>query len=243
MLPEKAIEPIRLATVTFRLMKRKIQWNTKKHIRDRHWSRHCLVVSGYLSSVWVVGCWCWCAGSVLFVVGRRYYVVQPATGSVIEKMIHCVTVSDHTVTTTSALITTTLLRVVSQKGRIAAARGPGSVVFARWRQCAPHLIMLPWIHPSPRPKRHLDRFSRFLQGWRSWQTDRPRYAVCNNRPRSTAMPPDSTNLIFVVKKHLTSSWTIAEGPLDALSHLKSCQLLHNCTKNHIWLEGLPFHVV
>jgi len=25
--------------------------------------------------------------------------------------------------------------------------------------------------------------------------------------------------------------------------LKSCQLLHNCTKSHIWLEGLPFHVV
>jgi len=28
----------------------------------------------------------------------------------------------------------------------------GSVVFARWRQ---------WAHPSPQPKRHLDRFSRF----------------------------------------------------------------------------------
>jgi len=36
---------------------------------------------------------------------------------------------------------------------------------------------------------------------------------------------------------------IAEGPRDALSQLKSCQLLHNCTKNHISLEGLPFHVV
>jgi len=24
---------------------------------------------------------------------------------------------------------------------------------------------------------------------------------------------------------------------------ENCQLLHNCTKNHIWLEGLPFHVV
>jgi len=38
----------------------------------------------------------------------------------------------------------------------------------------------------------------------------------------------------------TSSSVIAEGPRDALSQLKSCQLLHNCTKNHIWLEGLPF---
>jgi len=36
-----------------------------------------------------------------------------------------------------------------------------------------------------------------------------------------------------------SSSTIAEGPRDALSQLKSCQLLHNCTKN----QGLPFHVV
>jgi len=32
----------------------------------------------------------------------------------------------------------------------------------------------------------------------------------------------------------TSSSAIAEGPRDALSQLKSCQLLHNCTKNHIW---------
>jgi len=28
-----------------------------------------------------------------------------------------------------------------------------------------------------------------------------------------------------------------------LSQLKSCQLLHNWTKNHIWLGGLPFHVI
>ena len=41
----------------------------------------------------------------------------------------------------------------------------------------------------------------------------------------------------------TSSSAVAEGPRDALSQLKSCQLLHNCTKSHIWLEGLPFHVV
>jgi len=41
----------------------------------------------------------------------------------------------------------------------------------------------------------------------------------------------------------TSSSAIAEEPQDALSHSKSCQLLHNCTKNHIWLEGLPFHKV
>ena len=41
----------------------------------------------------------------------------------------------------------------------------------------------------------------------------------------------------------TSSSAIAEGPRDTLSQLKSCELLYNCTKNHIWLQGLPFHVV
>jgi len=41
----------------------------------------------------------------------------------------------------------------------------------------------------------------------------------------------------------TSSSAMAEGPRDALSQLKSWQLLHNCTKNHIWLQGLLFHVV
>jgi len=30
---------------------------------------------------------------------------------------------------------------------------------------------------------------------------------------------------------------------DGISQLNSCQLLHNCMKNYIWLEGSPFHVV
>jgi len=37
----------------------------------------------------------------------------------------------------------------------------GSMVFARLRQCATHLIILYWAHSSPNPKRHLHRFSRF----------------------------------------------------------------------------------
>ena len=41
----------------------------------------------------------------------------------------------------------------------------------------------------------------------------------------------------------TSSSAAAERPREPLSQLKSCQLLHNWTKNHTWLEGLPFHVV
>jgi len=44
-------------------------------------------------------------------------------------------------------------------------------------------------------------------------------------------------------RRTTSSSAIVEGPRDALSQLKSCQVLHNCTKNHIWLEGFSFHVV
>ena len=44
--------------------------------------------------------------------------------------------------------------------------------------------VLPWAHPSPRRKRHLDRFSRFsgLTRWQTdWQTDRPCYSISNNR--------------------------------------------------------------
>jgi len=37
----------------------------------------------------------------------------------------------------------------------------GLMVFDRWRQCAPHLIVFRWTHWSPNPKRYLDRFSRF----------------------------------------------------------------------------------
>jgi len=39
----------------------------------------------------------------------------------------------------------------------------GAVVFAGWRQCAPHLIMLPWAHRSPQSIQHLNRFSHFAQ--------------------------------------------------------------------------------
>jgi len=33
-----------------------------------------------------------------------------------------------------------------------------------------------------------------------------------------------------------SSLAIEDDPRDAWSQLKSCQLLHNFTKNHIWLR-------
>jgi len=114
-----------------------------------------------------------------------------------------------------------------------------SIMFARWRQCAPPTnTCFLGPTPSPYPKRHLERFSRFctthgreslyftmgcpfplkiapthggsgphlihtfwghpsrctnglavfvelmmmIDPRRDWQTDRPRYSVCNNRP-------------------------------------------------------------
>jgi len=43
---------------------------------------------------------------------------------------------------------------------------------------------------------------RFLQGSRSWQTDKPRYNICNNRPHlaSAAMQPNNT----LYKRTITS---------------------------------------
>jgi len=67
----------------------------------------------------------------------------------------------------------------------------------------------------------------FAQGW--WQT----VLHCRTAVREAALS----------SRRSTSSSAIAEGPRNALSQLKPCQLLHKCTKNHIWLEGLPFHVV
>jgi len=54
--------------------------------------------------------------------------------------------------------------------------------------------VLPWAHPSPHPKGHLDRFgclcrSQDRDKQTDRQTDRPRCSVCKNRPhlRSTAI--------------------------------------------------------
>ena len=61
--------------------------------------------------------------------------------------------------------------------------------------------MVPWEHPSPQPKRHLDRFSHFagLTGVTVRQTDRPTdYAtrlvtIVRIYVRSTAMRPKNTH--------------------------------------------------
>jgi len=41
----------------------------------------------------------------------------------------------------------------------------GSVVFAMWCQCAPHLIHVPWTHPTQHPKLYLDLYSLVLHTW------------------------------------------------------------------------------
>jgi len=62
------------------------------------------------------------------------------------------------------------------------------------------------------------------------------------RKRRSTMPRDSTSPLNGGAKYRrrigTSSSAAAERLREPLSQLKSCQLLHNCTKNHIWLEGL-----
>jgi len=49
----------------------------------------------------------------------------------------------------------------------------------------PIYYMLPWAHPSPQRRRHLDRFSHFCRAHNrdiltDWPTDRPCYSICNN---------------------------------------------------------------
>ena len=81
----------------------------------------------------------------------------------------------------------------------------------------------------------------------------PRVARRRVAPVQWNVPPPPLQVLFhthvatdesgicwweMMRGKLTSSSAIAEGPRDALSQLKSCQLLHNRAKNHI-----AFHVV
>ena len=60
-----------------------------------------------------------------------------------------------------------------------------------WWNWTPIQYMVPWAHSSPQPKQHLNRFSTSaviaglitVTDWHTdWQTNRPGYSVCNNRP-------------------------------------------------------------
>jgi len=81
--------------------------------------------------------------------------------------------------------------------------------------------MVPWAHPSPHPKQHLDRFSRFcrLISVTDRQTDRPRYSVSNHRPhlrslRSTAMRSNNTTgRVFFQQTFRTAEFCMASALL------------------------------
>ena len=88
---------------------------------------------------------------------------------------------------------------------------PITKVPLRAREYRPHLIhgfmgppkstyMVPWAHPSPHPKRHLDRFSCFC---RAHDHDRPRYSICSNRPHlcSTAIRPKLNKIYKIAAKY------------------------------------------
>jgi len=73
---------------------------------------------------------------------------------------------------------------------------------SKWPFCGyldPILHMIPWAHPSPQPKRHLDRFSHFagLTTVTDRQTDRDARSVTTGRiyVRSTAMRPNNATFL------------------------------------------------
>ena len=81
--------------------------------------------------------------------------------------------------THSSLIKKQVVKVTSHN-TASPPRTDLSIVFARWRQCAPQRGSL---HTSPPAKRHLGRLSRF-----TWLADVPSHTdhvtrdVCSNRP-------------------------------------------------------------
>jgi len=84
---------------------------------------------------------------------------------------------------------------ISTAGYVRACPGPGPF---RYRNCAltcgdlhPHLTRGSQNPPNSASRTASRSVQPFSLGLRSWQTNRPRYSVCSNRPhlRSTAMRP------------------------------------------------------
>jgi len=86
-----------------------------------------------------------------------------------------------------------------------------STVFARWRQCAHHLIMLPWAQKSPQPKWQLDRFSGFCR------------ANDSDGPTDHAFPSVTTGRIYVLwcglKINKTRKALELQGHTDHISNI------------------------
>ena len=82
----------------------------------------------------------------------------------------------------------------------------GSLVFARWRQCAPH-VMLPRVHPSPQPKLHLDRSSHFSRQCHRTGSGMPfplKIAPCHG----TIWTPSSTWFLLTTRVHTSNDISI-----------------------------------
>jgi len=89
--------------------------------------------------------------------------------------------------------------------------------------------MVPWTHPSPHPKQHLDRFSRFHRAHgRYRQTDRTRYSVCSNR-RHLASAAWRTNNTTVHRRPYCG-----DGHRDLGRH--SVRTFYNVIANDVFLQ-------
>jgi len=86
-----------------------------------------------------------------------------------------------------------VVKVIWQ-GRIAAAHGRFNCIHQVLPMRTFIHIHAPWNHPSPQPKRHLDRFSRFCRAddRDMWQTDRP-----TDRPRYKLTPSVTIDRTYI----------------------------------------------
>jgi len=70
----------------------------------------------------------------------------------------------------------------------------GSIVFARWQQCAPHVMHAFLAKPSPQAQQHLDRFGHFAQ-----VTAESRYTL----QRTSDFSPHNCPFPWGPERHLT----------------------------------------
>jgi len=87
--------------------------------------------------------------------------------------------------------------------------------------------MIPWSHPSPRPKRHLERFSRSCTAHgcdpqTDTQMHRPRY-ICSNRPHLARLL--RCGLISRPTAELTKSLSYEHKQLSVATRRKKRHLL------------------
>jgi len=89
-----------------------------------------------------------------------------------------------------------------------AARSPLKTAPSRWGSG-----LVPWAHQSPQPKRHLDRFSRFLHGSLVWQTDRQ-----TDRPTDH----DATRSVTIDRIYVRSSGDALVAAMRSKNEKKNC---------------------